>query len=169
MTTKEQELEVVRKFIDEYNCETIINDYEPYTLYKESDIAIIAGIIDIDSVIWRYNSTEKLEYVGSDGCATFLTYKGLCRLASSTIIEDKNNYKLEIENIKAQLQPDNNNNNIISSNSSLLIKNELLEERNKFLEKMVNEMLEIFNSMQSAIQIEIESKNQWRKLLDYTR
>ena len=163
MTTREQELEIVRKFEDEYDCQTIINNYIPYTLYKLSDIAIIAGIIDIDSVIWKYDSTEQQEYWGSQGDAIFLTYKGLYRLASSTIIEYENNYELEIENIKSQLQPDNNN--IISSNSSLLIKNELLEERNKFLEKMINEMLEIFNSMQSKIQIEIESKNQWRKLL----
>ena len=162
MTTEEQELEVVRKFMDKYDCQIIINNYIPYTLYKLSDIAIIAGIIDIDSVIWKYDSTEQQEYWGSQGDAIFLTYKGLCRLASSTIIENENNYELEIENIKSQLQPDNN---IISSNSSLLIKNELLEERNKFLEKMINEMLEIFNSMKSKIQIEIESKNQWRKLL----
>ena len=162
MTTKEQELEVVRKFMDEYDCQTIINNYIPYTLYKLSDIAIIAGIIDIDSVIDKYDSTEQLEFWGSKEDATFLTYKGLCRLASSTIIENENNYELEIENIKSQLQPDNN---ILSSNSDLLIKNELLEERNKFLEKMINEMLEIFNSMKSKIQIEIESKNHWRKLL----
>ena len=162
MTTKEQELEVVRKFMDEYDCQTIINNYIPYTLYKLSDIAIIAGIIDIDSVIYKYDSTEQQEYWGSKEDATFLTYKGLCRLASSTIIENENNYELEIENIKSQLQPDNN---IISSNSGLLIKNDLLEERNKFLEKMINEMLEIFNSMQLKIQIQIDSKNHWRKLL----
>ena len=162
MTTKEQELEIVRKFMDKYDCQTIINNYIPYTLYKLSDIAIIAGIIDIDSVIYKYDSTEQQEYWGSQGDATFLTYKGLCRLASSTIIENENNYELEIENIKSQLQPDNN---ILSSNSDLLIKNELLEERNKFLEKMINEMLEIFNSMQLKIQIQIDSKNHWRKLL----
>ena len=168
MTTEEQELEVVRKFMDKYDCLTIINNYIPYTLYKLSDIAIIAGIIDIDSVIWKYDRTEQQEYVGSEGYTTFLTYKGLCRLASSIIIENENNYELEIENIKSQLQPDNNN--IISSNSDLLIKNDLLEERNKFLEKMINEMLEIFNSMQLKIQIQIDSKNHWRKLLDdYTR
>ena len=163
MTTREQEVEIARKFMDKYDCCTMVHDYIPYTLYKLSDIAIIAGIIDIDSVIDKYDSTEQQEYWGSEEDATFLTYKGLYRLASSTIIEYENNYELEIENIKSQLQPDNNN--IISSNSSLLKKNKLLEERNKFLEKMINEMLEIFNSMQSKIQIEIESKNQWRKLL----
>ena len=84
MTTKEQELEIVRKFMDKYDCQTIINNYIPYTLYKLSDIAIIAGIIDIDSVIWKYDSTEQQEYWGSQGDAIFLTYKGLCRLASST-------------------------------------------------------------------------------------
>ena len=163
MTTREQEVEIARKFMDKYDCCTMVHDYIPYTLYKLSDIAIIAGIIDIDSVIDKYDSTEQLEFWGSKEDATFLTYKGLCRLASSTIIKNENNnYELEIENIKSQLQPDNN---IISSNSSLLIKNELLEERNKFLEKMINEMLEIFNSMQLKIQIQIDSKNHWRKLL----
>ena len=38
-------------------------------------------------------STEQQEYWGSQGDAIFLTYKGLCRLASSTIIENENNYE----------------------------------------------------------------------------
>ena len=67
MTTREQEVEIARKFMDKYDCCTMVHDYIPYTLYKLSDIAIIAGIIDIDSVIWKYDSTEQQEYVGSEG------------------------------------------------------------------------------------------------------
>jgi len=62
----------------------IINDEEPYTLYKTSDLSVILGLKNIRTSTRKYPQSEKVLRIchtpGGDQHISYLTYSGLLRL-----------------------------------------------------------------------------------------
>lgn len=60
---KEIELNLITKFKEyNYECNIIINDEEPYTLYQANQIGKLLDIKNIVALIRYYNNTEKKLY-----------------------------------------------------------------------------------------------------------
>ena len=88
MTTKEQEIIFANKIKQNYCCDIIINDFEPYTLYNACNIGIILNIVNIRTSIQNMDDTEKRIIIcktkGGNQKCLFLTYRGLCKLITSS-------------------------------------------------------------------------------------
>ena len=88
MTTKEQEIIFANKIKQNYCCDIIINDFEPYTLYNACNIGIILNIVNIRTSIQNMDDTEKgiiiCKTKGGNQKCLFLTYRGLCKLITSS-------------------------------------------------------------------------------------
>ena len=79
MTTKEQETLFANKIKQNYCCDIIINDFEPYTLYKAGNIGIILNMVNIRTSIQNMDDTEKRIIIcktkGGNQKCLFLTYR----------------------------------------------------------------------------------------------
>jgi len=86
MEQKNKELELVKKFKENnYECNIIINEAEPYTLYQANQIGKLLGIKKIRNTIKNYNNNERnnintFDNINRNQNTTFLTYNGLIKL-----------------------------------------------------------------------------------------
>lgn len=163
MNAYDFETELANKISSYYDVEVMYSKREPYTLYRARDLGVLSGIMDIETFIRGYDNTEKEEFYGNKGCASFLTYTGLCSLASSTkkqpVITD-----LEIENYKLQLSMNKGlqQKNMVENAevSYLLQKVEDLTRENSFFEKMAEELIEKIEQLKK-----LNSRNEWQDLV----
>ena len=58
MTTYEQEIEISNKLKEHYECDVIINESMPYTLYRASDLGKILGMSNISSILVNYDKLK---------------------------------------------------------------------------------------------------------------
>ena len=102
MTTYEQEIDILNRIKSNYECETLISDVPPYTLYCSKDISKILKISNVRSSMRNYCDDEKKIVVGkvSRQKTNYLTYKGLFKLLTrsrrpETIeFSKKNNFEI---------------------------------------------------------------------------
>lgn len=87
MNKKDFEYEQAAKLRKEkqfINLDIIVNDEEPYTLYKTSDLSVILSLKTIRTSIYKYPQSEKVlrtcHTPGGDQQLSYLTYNGLLRL-----------------------------------------------------------------------------------------
>jgi very-short-patch-repair endonuclease len=58
MTTYEQEIEISNALKQKYDCDVIINNSIPYTLYRASDVGNILGMSNIRTVLLNYDKIQ---------------------------------------------------------------------------------------------------------------
>ena len=86
--SKEIQYEIVKKLKERCeNCNIIINNKEPYTLYRESDIARLLNTKSLRSITNYYNKNEKIKVkiltTQGEQLISHLTYNGLLKLLSN--------------------------------------------------------------------------------------
>jgi len=84
MTTFDEEITKCNIIKNNYECDVIINENNPYTLYNANDIAKILGFGNIRSIIRTYNDNEKIKILkktnGGSQYTIYFTYEGLIKL-----------------------------------------------------------------------------------------
>ena len=85
MTTYEQEIEISNKLKEYYECDVIINESIPYTLYRASDLGKILGMSNIRSILVNYDKLKisKLTNGGNQNVA-YINCDSLIKLLSKS-------------------------------------------------------------------------------------
>ena len=83
-----EEIEICNVIKNKYDCDTIINDKKPYTLYNANDIGKILGTGNIRSIIRTFDNNEKIKMLkktmGGNQQVLYITYDGLIKLLSKS-------------------------------------------------------------------------------------
>jgi len=84
MTTYDEEYEKYNIIKNNYDCDVIINNEVPYTLYKADDIGKILGFGNIRTSLMTFDDNEKIKIKkktsGGIQNVTYITYNGLIKL-----------------------------------------------------------------------------------------
>jgi very-short-patch-repair endonuclease len=81
MTTYEQEIEISNKLKEHYECDVIINESIPYTLYRASDLGKILGMSNIRAILANYNKLKISRSTnGGNQIVVYITCESLIKL-----------------------------------------------------------------------------------------
>lgn len=84
MKTFEEEIEQCNIIKNNYECDIIVNENKPYTLYNACDIGKILGMSSIRSIIRSFDNNEKINVSkttkGGSQNVSYITYDGLIKL-----------------------------------------------------------------------------------------
>jgi len=94
-----EEHEICNILINKYNCDVIINENIPFTLYNANDIGNILEFSNIRSIIRTFDDSEKIKILkktqGGNQFLSYITYIGLTKL----LLKSRKPKSIELSNL----------------------------------------------------------------------